>query len=132
MTPQAAPVPNDWTPTHSVAALLIGMAMIDGEVDDTEMQTLIEVMRDLPGVDATEIGPAAHRVYTYLWEQVDEEEVGLIPTLRDHGDRIASRMDPPTLQAVLTQLEAVADADGVVHPMEARLIEAFRQKWPLP
>jgi uncharacterized tellurite resistance protein B-like protein len=107
------------------------MAMIDGEVDDTEMRALIDVLRGFPGIDVTAVGRIGHVVYKHMWQWVEGQGVGLLPTIRHHGDLLAEVMDKPRLESILTRLEDMANADGTMHPMEARLLSALRHKWGL-
>lgn len=121
--------PEGWTPPHSVAALLVGMSMIDGDVDEQEMRALVQVLRGFPGVkgEAARIGQAA---YTYLWELQDADG-DLIGTLRHHAGVLALHYDAATLESIHERLVDMAEADGEVHPMERRLLTAFRYAWSL-
>ena len=121
--------PLDWTPEHSVGVVLIGMAMIDGHVDESELRALVEVLRGFPGIDETRAGTLGWEVYRHLADLHRTDHGLVIGTLRHHGNSLVDHYDAAVLQSVYERLEDMADADGEVHPMERRLLSAFRSRW---
>lgn len=122
--------PDGWTTEHAVAALLVGMAMIDGEVDADEMRSLVEVMRQLPGFPAQRAAMVSQEVYRHLY--LEQEDGGdLIGDLRRHAATVGGAYDATTLARLHASLSAMADVDGERHPMEQRLLGAFRSAWGL-
>ena len=120
---------DDWTREHSVATLLVGMSMIDDEVDAEEMRALLDVLRTFPGVDPGQAASIGQAAYKKLWEM--DEDGDLIGTLREHAKMLAVEYEPSVLATLHAQLTRMADADGEVHPMERRLLDAFRSTWSL-
>lgn len=122
--------PEGWSTEHSVAALLVGMAMIDGEVDAGEMRALVDAMRQLPGFPAQRAAVVAQEVYRHLW-QGQEDGGDLIGDLRRHAAELALAYDTDVLGQLHARMSSMADVDGERHPMEQRLLAAFRSSWGL-
>lgn len=121
---------TDWTPADSVAALLVGLSMVDGEVDAEEVRALVDVLSAVPGLKVANPAAAGQRAYKELWTVV-EQDGDLVAALEFHGTRLAGALPKDTLEHVLERLEDMADADGEMHPLEIRLINAFRISWDI-
>lgn len=122
--------PDDWTPEHLVAALLVGMSMIDGDVDSSEMKALIGSLRGFPGVESSGAGAIGRAAYAHL-HAVEEGGGNIVATLRELGGELGMHYDEPVLRSILERLTDMAAADGEIHPMEARLLQAFKLGWEL-
>jgi len=124
--------PEHWTPQHSVGVVLIGMAMVDGDVDPSELRAFIEVLRGFPGIDEVRAGSLSWEVYRHLAKLHEDNDGHLVlGTLRHHGLALVEHYDKPTLQSIYERLEDMASADGDVHPMERRLLGALHARWGL-
>jgi uncharacterized tellurite resistance protein B-like protein len=125
-------MPEDWTPEHSVAVVLIGMAMIDGQVDESEMRALVDVIRGIPGIKEVSSHAVGWQAYKHLSDLHSGGQDRLfVGTLRHHGTRLSNHYSPSVLQSIMERLEVMADADGQIHPMERRLMNAFQASWKL-
>ena len=123
-------VPDDWTPEHSVAALLVGMSMIDGDVDSQEMRALVDTLRGFPGIAAEDSTAVGRTAYSYLYG-LQESGADIVGALRGLGAELGMHYEQPTLESIYERLQDMAKADGEVHPMEARMLHAFRLGWDL-
>ena len=121
---------DEWSPEHSVAALLVGMSMIDGEVASDEMKALIEVLHGFPGIRSSEAAHVGQAAYRHMW-QIQEDGAGVVDTLRRLAAEVGLHYEPAILESIHERLHDMAMADGQVHPMEARMLSAFRLTWDL-
>jgi hypothetical protein len=94
----------------------------DGAVHGDEVRVLLTSLSslrdDLPGDAEKSLQRAAGQ-----YERVPIER------LEDVTDRIARALPPAPLARVFAVLVAVAEADGVLHPMEATFLRHLAQAW---
>jgi uncharacterized tellurite resistance protein B-like protein len=94
----------------------------DGAVHADEVRVLLDSLsalkEDLPGDAEKSLQRAAGH-----YEGVQIEH------LEDVADRIARALAPAPLARVFAVLVAVAEADGVLHPMEATFLRHLAQAW---
>lgn len=97
----------------------------DGSLHHDEVVALLDHLRaleaDFDGASAEEaLQRAAHR---YESERVDR--------LEDDAARLAVALLPDVRTRAFAALVAIAEADGVVHPMEATLLRHIAHTWDL-
>src|SRR5688572_29019391 len=94
----------------------------DGAIHGDEVRVLLDSLSalkdDLPGDAEKSLQRAAGH-----YERVP------IEGLEDVTDRIARSLAPAPLARVFAVLVAVAEADGVLHPMEATFLRHLAQAW---
>ena len=94
----------------------------DGAVHGDEVRVLLEKLSSLqdalPGDAEKSLQRAAG-----LYECFPVERLELV------SDRIARSLEPAALTRVFAVLVAVAEADGVLHPMEATFLRHLGQAW---
>lgn len=101
----------------AVAALFYHMVAVDGEVTEIESQRLGNLLRERFGLNHSQLAQLSQE-----GQNVDQDSAGLFPFAiilnREYSED--QRRD------ILSRLEALAQADGVVHPLEAAMVDQMR------
>jgi len=124
------PVPEGWTPIHSVAYLLLGLASVDGVLDGSEIERILQLMSRYEGVTLEEaresVGLAqAHAMMVHEGAGRD----GYFSSLNKHGAYLANRYDQVMLRTVVADLIAIAQSDGRVSEEEVLYINEVAAAW---
>ena len=101
----------------AVAALFYHMIAVDGEVTEHEFGRLKNLLKERFGLNDEQL-----RQLSDEGQSVDEESAGLFPFAiilnREYSED--QRRD------ILERLKTLAEADGVIHPLEAAMIDQMR------
>ncbi len=124
------PLPEGWTPLNSLAYLLLGVAVIDGSLEGTEMERILQLMDRYDGVDAQSGRRAAHLAHTYLMAtQSTGQREGFFQSLHQHAALLANRYGKLVLRSVVEDMIRIAQADGVLEDEEVVLIQSAASAW---
>lgn len=97
---------------EAVRRIMVGMMMVDGEMDDQEVEAIASLSKKLPGVDLTEDEVREEAVRAEMdGRPVEDFARDIGPSINDHGKELLFR-------AAL----AVAAADGVFEDSEKDLL----------
>lgn len=111
---------------HGIALLALVIAHgADADLDPREIDTLADRLlvleRSLSGDDVIVVFREAARTYTNLRVVSAEEVVAKLAGTLDFGAR----------RRAFALLRAVAEADGVIHPMESALLNHIAEGWDI-
>ncbi len=132
MTDQSRPLPlpDGWSPLHSVAYLLLGVAIIDGVLDGSEMTRILHLMGGYEGMDEAAGRQAVHLAHTYLVaNQSAGRRDGFYSSLSEHAALLANRFGKMVLRSVVDDMIRIAQADGVLADEEVVLIQSAASAW---
>ncbi|RME28466.1 MAG: TerB family tellurite resistance protein [Deltaproteobacteria bacterium] len=123
-------VPTSWTPLHSVAYLLLGVSIADGSIDEAEMNAVRRMVARHGQCSPEEADAAVSLAFAWLQHVLGEQgRDGFLRSLHSHATRLANHYGPPKLRAVVTDMLAVAQADGSLDDAEVVLIQAVANDW---
>lgn len=123
-------VPTDWSPLDSVAYMLLCVSVADGEVDGAELGMIRRLVARHGRVEEDQANMATARAFAWLRHVFEERgRDGYLASLRSHATRLANHYGPPTLRAVIGDMLAVAQADGVLDDAEVVLIQTVASDW---
>jgi uncharacterized tellurite resistance protein B-like protein len=107
------------TNPHKLLKILIGVAWIDGQVQDSERSLILQI--------AQEQGMAEDPVISDLLNNMGDRAVQLIDCQRWIQDYLGDRPSPANYQQLLEALSSIIYSDNDVATAEAQLLMNYQQ-----
>ncbi len=126
------PPPEGWTPLHSVAYLLLGVALSDERLDEKEAERIVDVMARYQHVDREAAMASLALAHAYLMVvAATGGRQGYLDSIVRHAALLANRYGREMLSAVLSDMVAIALADDEVSEAEMAFILSTARAWGL-
>ena len=125
-------VPPPWQPVHSIAYLLLCVALADGSLDEEEGKEIRELIGHYDGRKGSEADEILGLALSFFQRVVGElGRDGYLASVREHATRLANHYGDAVLLSVVGDMIRIAQADGVLDDAEAALVQAVADDWHL-
>lgn len=123
-------LPEGWSPIHSLAYLLLGVALMDGVLRTEEIGRAVDLLARYDGVsedDARLCVGVAHTYFTRVTQDLGRD--GWLASLNHHSAILANRFDRYWLRTVVHDMIGLAGVDGDYDEDEVRFIHGLAAAW---